>query len=289
METLEKTAVRKVERVLPATRVQEGEGFWVQRPFPSPALSYFDPFLLLDHFGPVDVAPGEAKGVPAHPHRGFETVTYLIDGRMRHRDSHGGSGLLASGDVQWMNAGAGVLHSEMPDESFLREGGRLQGVQLWVNLPAPLRLSPPCYQDVRAEEMPWIEGEGVQVKVIAGEAMGSRRAALSHLPIGYLHVRLGGGSRYSQALPEGDNALVYVLNGSVSVGDTELPTHAAALLRPGEPLVRLEAREPAEALLLYGPPVGEPVARYGPIVMNTLEEARQAMADFRAGRFGDLP
>ena len=286
---------RPVRMTVRATETIEGGGFHVRRPFPTRALEDLDPFLLLDEMGPTDAGPGEAKGAPDHPHRGFETVTYLLAGEMRHRDSHGGSGRIGPGDAQWMTAGDGVVHSEMPGERILAEGGRMHGFQLWVNLPARDKRTRPRYQDLRAAAIPVVRtADGLAtVRVIAGEALGAPAATRTHTPILYLHVSLAPGGRLEQPVPAGWNAFAYVFSGRARVGREGRLARSGDLVvldREGGP-VALAADadgEPAELLLAAGEPIREPVVRYGPFVMNTEREIVEAIADYRAGRMGAI-
>lgn len=275
-----------------AIRTTEGEGFSVRRPFPSQALDHLDPFLLLDEMGPMDVAAGAAKGAPDHPHRGFETVTYLLSGAFEHRDSQGHAGRLGPGDVQWMTAGAGVIHSEMPAADFQRTGGRLHGFQLWVNLPARDKMMAPRYQEVPASGIPVAEGAGgrARVRVIAGEAFGARAAIDTRTPIAYLHFSLGAGAEVVQPVPADHNAFAYVFAGEARFGPADRTGADGELIMFGKEgeAVRMAAAAPAEVLLLTGQPLGEPVARYGPFVMNTRQELVQAFEDYQSGRFGRI-
>jgi redox-sensitive bicupin YhaK (pirin superfamily) len=284
--------IRAVARIVNSVRTLEGGGFPVRRPFPNGTLGEIDPFLLLDRMGPYDAAPGQARGAPDHPHRGFETVTYLIDGEMEHEDSAGNSGRLGPGDVQWMTAGAGVVHAEMPSRAFLDKGGRMHGFQLWVNLPRRDKMIAPRYQDVPAARIPVVttpDGK-VRIKVIAGEALDARAVIDTRTPIFYLHLRLAAGARFVQPAPDSYNTFAFVIDGEGRFG----PDHRAAgpdqmviFQRDGD-AVELEASPggPLEVLLIGGVPLGEPVARYGPFVMNTAHEIEQAIDDFRAGRMG---
>ncbi len=286
---------RSVRMVLQASEQLEGGGFRVRRPFPGRTVDQLDPFLLLDEMGPMDLGPGEAKGAPDHPHRGFETVTYLLSGEMEHRDSHGHAGRLAPGDVQWMTAGAGVVHSEMPSPRFLREGGRMHGFQLWVNLPARDKRARPRYQDLRADAIPVVRGDGGRavVRVIAGESLGAAATTRTHTPILDLHVSLAPGGRLDQPLPPGWNGFAYVFDGVAEVGRDarKVRSGQAAVLDLDGASVALAATEetgPAEVLLAAGEPLREPVARYGPFVMNTEQEILEAFQDYRAGRMGAI-
>jgi quercetin 2,3-dioxygenase len=287
--------LRPVRMVLTAARQLEGGGFEVRRPFPGRVVDQLDPFLLVDEMGPADFAPGQAKGAPDHPHRGFETVTYLLSGELEHRDSAGHAGRLGPGDVQWMTAGGGVVHGELPSAKLLREGGRLHGFQIWVNLPRREKRTPARYQDLRAEAIPSAEtpDRKVRARVIAGEALGAHAPTRTHTPILYLHLSLRPGGRLVQPVPDGWNALAYVFDGTARVGAERRLARSGELVvlqRTGGP-VAIEAEEsghPAEVLLLAGEPIGEPVARYGPFVMNTEDEIAEAIEDYRSGRMGAI-
>jgi redox-sensitive bicupin YhaK (pirin superfamily) len=287
---------RAVAAVVDAVETFEGEGFLVRRPFPREGFSFFDPFLLLDEMGPMDLAPGEAKGAPDHPHRGFETVTYMLSGRMEHKDSQGNAGRLGPGDVQWMTAGAGVVHSEMPEREFARAGGRMHGFQLWVNLPSRDKLMRPRYQEIPAEGIPAAASEDglVSVRVIAGEALGARAVIETRTPIFYLHFNVKPGGGFTQPVPEGFNVFAYVVDGEGRFGSEARAARDGQMVlfdSDGEE-VRVsnpaDAREDLDVLLLGGLPLGEPVARYGPFVMNTEAEIYQAFDDFRSGRMGAI-
>jgi len=307
---------RSVRRVLPAVESYEGAGFLVHRPFPTSALDHFDPFLLLDEMGPMDLGPGEAKGAPDHPHRGFETVTYLLSGRMEHGDSRGNRGRLGPGDVQWMTAGSGVVHSEMPETEFASRGGRMHGFQLWVNLPRRDKMMGPRYQEVPAARIPVGRSADSRVvaRVIAGEALGAKAVIDTRTPIVYLDLTLAPGGVHEQPLPEGFNAFAYVVaagerrvgaeaersegatpkeivegEGRFDTSGSEAGAHDLVLFSGDGEAVRIEAPEGGGALrvlLVAGQPLGEPVARAGPFVMNTRAEIVQAFEDFQAGRLG---
>ena len=274
-------------------RGREGAGFEIRRPFPTQALELLDPFLLLDEMGPTDNGPGQAKGAPDHPHRGFETVTYLLSGEMDHRDSRGGGGRLAPGDAQWMTAGAGIVHSELPSPRILREGGRMHGFQLWVNLPAAEKMRRPRYQDLRAAALPSVptpDGRG-RITVLSGEALGAQAATLTHTPVLCLHASLDPGGQLEVPLPIGWNAGGLVFRGRADLGEGLVARSGqlAVWAHDGGAL-RLRAEpEGAEVLLLAGEPIGEPVVHYGPFVMNTEREIAQAIEDYRAGRMGEIP
>jgi len=287
---------RTVAGVVNSIETLEGGGFLVRRPFPKASFSEFDPFLLLDEMGPVELAPGEAKGAPDHPHRGFETVTYMLSGDMEHRDSRGHAGRLRAGDVQWMTAGAGVIHSEMPASEFARDGGRMHAFQLWVNLPQRDKMTKPRYQEIPNSQIPKAtSGDGlVTVSVIAGEAMGEKAVIETRTPIIYLHYRIKPGGAVTQQVPATYNTFAYVVDGeglfgaeSERAGDGQM-----VLLAQDGDEVRIEnpadAQATLEVLLIGGVPLNEPVARYGPFVMNTQAEIRQAIEDYRQGRMGTI-
>ena len=262
----------------------------VHRPFPTRALADFDPFLLLDEMGPMDLQPGEAKGAPDHPHRGFETVTYMLEGRFEHRDSNGHSGKIQAGGVQWMTAGGGVVHSEMPETEFTRSGGRMHGLQLWVNLPKRDKMMAPRYQEIPAADIPEAHSHDrqVSVRVIAGESLGTRAAIDTRTPILFLHFRLAPGARIIQPAPRDFNAFAYVLDGEGKFGaEYAGRAHMVMFAADGE-AVALEAAPHASlnALLIGGRPIEEPVARWGPFVMNTQAEIAQAIEDYQNGRMG---
>ncbi|MGA8575822.1 MAG: pirin family protein [Candidatus Cybelea sp.] len=276
-------------RIVPARQLLEGGGFVVHRPFPVDGLSYVDPFLLVDEMGPAEYGPGEAIGAPDHPHRGFETVTYMIDGAMQHEDSHGHRGEIRSGDVQWMTAGAGVVHSEMPAPDILERGGKMHGFQIWVNLPRERKMAQPRYQEYASAQLPEYRQGGRWVRVIAGEADGRRSPIETSIPTTMLHVRLDAGSSASFAIAPGSNAIVHVISGAGTVSNDEVSAHEVAIVEDSPAQLELAAGQDGfEFLLLAGLPIGEPVARYGPFVMNTVDEVRRAFDDFHAGRFGEI-
>ncbi|MEI9941776.1 MAG: pirin family protein [Pseudomonadota bacterium] len=283
--------VREVSRVVTAHRQEEGAGFIVRRPLPSMSLTVADPFLLIDEMGPVDYGPGEAVGAPDHPHRGFETVTYVLSGEFEHEDSAGHRGVLRSGDVQWMTAGAGVVHSEMPSRGVRDAGGRVHGFQIWVNLPARLKMTQPRYQEVASAKIPTGDSaDGLaRVRVIAGEALGARAIIDTLTPIVYQDWSLKPGADVTVPLAPEQQALVYVFEGAVSVGDQDsrVVDGQLAVLAGGDS-VRLRASVDARLLLLAGVPLKEPVARYGPFVMNTQQEIQQAFRDYQSGKMGEI-
>ena len=285
---------RTVAGIVNSIETLEGGGFLVRRPFPKASFSDFDPFLLLDEMGPMDVAPGEAKGAPDHPHRGFETVTYMLSGDMEHKDSSGHAGWLRSGDVQWMTAGAGVVHAEMPSAEFMRTGGRMHGFQLWVNLPKRDKMMKPRYQEIPSSQIPKATSPDglVSVTVIAGEAMGAKAVIETRTPIVYLHYRLKPGGVVTQSVSRDYNAFAYLVEGAGVFGaNGERGVDGQMVMfAPDGDTVRIEnpadAQSELEVLLIAGVPLHEPIVRYGPFVMNTEAEIRQAFADYSQGRMG---
>jgi redox-sensitive bicupin YhaK (pirin superfamily) len=282
--------LRSIQSITPAPLTTEGEGVSIHRAFPNYSLSELDPFLLLDHMGPQELGPGEAKGFPDHPHRGFETVTYLLSGEFEHRDSFGHHGILRPGDVQWMRAGSGLVHSEVPGQSLIKNGGKMEGFQIWVNLPKRDKMKAPHYQELSADRIPSVmSADGkVEVKVIAGEALGVRGGVETHIPIQYLHLKLKPGAKHLQDLPKNLNAMLYVFAGGIDVNARNVPRfHLAALANDGD-AIEFTAQEATQLLLLAGQPINEPVARYGPFVMNTRDELNQAFQDYRSGKMGSI-
>lgn len=280
---------KSVKQVITARRGTEGGGFPVRRPFPVPGFRMLDPFILLDEMGPVQWAAGEALGAPDHPHRGFETVTYLLQGHMQHRDSRGHSGELKPGDVQWMTAGSGVIHSELPAPEFQQQGGLMHGFQLWVNLPAKQKMIPPRYQEIPAKNIPQqtTEDGRVTVRVIAGEALGEHAVIDTVIPITYLHYSMKAGANHTQALSKAHNSFVYVFAGKAALGNEALTVHEGqlAILNHVDE-IQLSAKDELELLLLSAMPINEPVVQHGPFVMNTEEEIHQAYRDYQQGILG---
>lgn len=267
---------------VPLTRLVPGQG---QRG--DAAFRAMDPFLLMDHFGPMVLAPGTDAGFPPHPHRGFQTLTYLIQGAFRHRDSTGGSGLLRPGGAQLMNAGSGIVHEEMPVPEQLETGGPIEGVQLWINLPKAEKRTAPGYTDLQPEAMPWQALPGGRIRVLAGSWAGVTGPARTPAKIAYAHLELKAGARFQQAIPAGWTAAVVPLHGAVRIEGTDVPADTVALLAEGDVLA-LEATSSVSLMLLAGEPLREPIAHYGPFVMNTREEIEQSLLDYQAGRLGHL-
>jgi redox-sensitive bicupin YhaK (pirin superfamily) len=289
---------RSILKIVNSVQTAEGEGFLVNRAFPTNLLSDLDPFLLLDEIGPKDLAPREAKGAPDHPHRGFETVTYMLEGKFEHKDSRGNAGKLGPGDVQWMTAGAGVIHSEMPEKEFAQKGGRLHGFQLWVNLPRRDKTINPRYQDIPSLKIPVSHTADslVMAKVIAGEALGVKAVIETRTPIMYIHFTLKPGASVTQPVPNEYNAFLYIVGGQGSIGSNK----QEQLARRGQIVVfdkdgqevEIKAdnntKSALDVLFIAGKPLNEPIVRYGPFVMNKKEEILEAITDYESGRMGKI-
>ena len=281
-------SARSIEKIVTSVRVLEGGGFPVRRPFPNPEMDQIDPFLLLDHLGPTKWGPREAIGAPDHPHRGFETVTYLLAGENEHKDSKGNHGCLRPGDVQWMTAGSGVVHSEMPSPEFFEKGGTMHGFQIWINLPSKRKMITPRYQDTPSERIPEgvLEDGKSKVKVIAGEFKGVEAVIETNTPILYFHALLEPGIELKLPVSIDDNIMAYLVSGKGEFGENE-EAHAASegqlvlFAHDGDSIsLRSTDNSGLELLLLGGTPINEPMVRYGPFVMNTKEEISQAFRDF---------
>ncbi|MDA8270616.1 MAG: pirin family protein [Actinomycetota bacterium] len=290
---------RPVKSVTTAPSGYEGEGFPVRRAFAGVSTAELDPFVHMDQMGEVDYAPGEAKGTPWHPHRGFETVTYIIDGTFVHQDSNGGGGLITNGDTQWMTAGAGILHIEAPPENLVLSGGLFHGIQLWVNLPAANKFNNPAYQDIRAQEAALLSSQdgGTLLRVIAGEVAGHKGPGSTFTPITLIHASVSPGATLELPWSPDFNALVYVLAGKGSVGSQHrlIRSGQLAVFGDGDWLSfsaesKQDSNTPSvEVLILGGLPIRERVVHYGPFVMNTEDEIVKALEDYRAGRLGTIP
>jgi redox-sensitive bicupin YhaK (pirin superfamily) len=291
------STARPVARVVTAHRQSEGAGFSVRRPFPGElSMVESDPFLLLDHLGPQVNGPDEAKGAPWHPHRGFETVSYILDGEIAHHDTNGGGGVIAEGDTQWMTAGGGILHDELPTERMYRAGGPAHAVQLWVNLPPALKMTPPRYQSITRDALRLLTSDdgGALIRLIAGDIDGFTGPGATHTPITYAHVTLAPGAQISVPWNPTFSAFAYALTGRGTVGAEHRPIETGQLVvfGPGDHLVVAAAdrqADPLDLLLLGGLRIGAPIAHYGPFVMNTRAEIIQAVEDYQAGRLGIIP
>lgn len=290
---------RPVRSMTTGPRGLEGEGFPVVRAFAGVSASALDPFVHMDQMGEVEYQPGEPRGTDWHPHRGFETVTYMIDGRFAHQDSHGGGGLITDGATQWMTAGAGILHIETPPAELVESGGVFHGIQLWVNLPRTDKFAPPAYQAIEGSAVTLLSSAdgGALIRVIAGDVDGRKGPGATRTPITLAHVTIEPGAHLNMGWHREYNALVYVLAGRGSVGPVGHPIHQGqlAVLGPGDRISvaadrAQDSHQPVmEVLLLGGRPIREPVFHYGPFVMNSKAELVQAVEDFQAGRFGTIP
>jgi len=290
---------RPVLSVTTSPRGFEGEGFPVRRAFAGVDLRALDPFIHMDQMGEVEYGPGEPKGTPWHPHRGFETVTYMIDGEMKHSDSNGGGGLITNGDTQWMTAGAGILHIETPPEHLVVSGGLFHGLQLWVNLPKARKMAPPRYQDITSGKVALLSSAdgGALVRVIAGDVGGHAGPGNTYTPITLVHATIVPGASLTLPWRADFNALVYALGGKGTVGAAGRPLDSGqlAVFGAGDTLTiaadaAQESRYSAlDVFILGGQPIREPVAAYGPFVMNTKAELIQAFEDYQAGRLGSIP
>lgn len=290
---------RRVKSITTAPSGYEGEGFPVRRAFAGVDMAQLDPFVHLDQMGEVEYAPGEPKGTPWHPHRGFETVTYIIDGIFDHKDNNGGGGTITNGDTQWMTAGAGILHIETPPESLVMSGGLFHGFQLWVNLPAAKKWSPPAYQDLRASDVALLSSPdgGALIRVIAGEVDGHKGPGSTHTPITLVHATVQPGAELRLPWRKDYNALVYTLAGAGYAGEEGRPVQMGqlAVFSEGDSIVMRaadvqESRSPEmDLFILGGLPIKEPVAWMGPFVMNTRAEVLQAFEDFQKGKLGTIP
>ncbi|MCV7221146.1 pirin family protein [Mycolicibacterium elephantis] len=290
---------RPVRSITTGPRGYEGEGFPVVRAFAGVSAADLDPFVHMDQMGEVDYEPGEPRGTDWHPHRGFETVTYMIDGRFAHQDSHGGGGLITDGATQWMTAGSGILHIETPPAELVESGGLFHGIQLWVNLPRRDKFAPPRYQAIEGNEVKLLASDdgGALVRVIAGEIDGQHGPGVTHTPITLAHTTIQPGARLALPWHPEFNALVYVLSGRGAVGPARHPIRQGqlAVLGAGDRIsvaadTTQDSHRPAlEVLLLGGKPIREPVVHYGPFVMNSKAELIQALEDYQAGKFGTIP
>ncbi|HYZ17774.1 MAG TPA: pirin family protein [Candidatus Acidoferrum sp.] len=284
-------ALRSLARVIPAVESLEGGGFHVRRPVPIRGVDQVDPFLLLDEMGPQDEVPGQVVGAPDHPHKGFELITYLLDGEMEHRDSHGNHGILRAGDAQYMLGASGLVHSEEPTEAFQRTGGRRHGFQIWVNLPREDKKLAPAYKDVPGSTIPVVHpSKGATARVLAGPAFGVEGPVHTVVPWTYVHVTLEPGARITQPVGRDLTATIYVFEGTGAIGKREVRRGDYAVFNDDGDAIELEnsGKAPLEALFLSARPTREPMARYGPFVMNSVEELREAFTDFQAGRFGEI-
>lgn len=275
---------KTISKIVPIRKKEAAPGFFVKSPLPTRDLRYMDPFLMLDHFGPKEAKGGESDLVPDHPHRGFETVTFILSGKAEHKDSRGNHGKLKSGDIQWMTAGSGVIHSEKMEP----DNGVIHGIQLWVNLPAKDKMSQPHYQDIKSETIPVIDIGNSKIRVIAGEINGIRGVARTFTPMNVLHIIMQAGSEAIIPVPTGYTAGGYIVSGGITDGETNIEKENMIVWDGGGDQVSLSASSDTEIIFLSGEPIGEPVASYGPFVMNTAEEIEQAINDYQNGLMGKI-
>jgi len=281
---------RNVKQLVTAHRQREGAGFVVRRPLPTMGLELVDPFLLIDELGPVTYGPGEAVGAPDHPHRGFETVSYILEGAVEHEDSAGHRGVINAGDVQWMTAGGGIIHSEMPPRELLEQGGRVHGFQIWVNLPRKLKLTTPRYQELPAAKIPEAKtADGLaRAKIIAGAALGVHAAIETHTPIVFQDWTLEPGADVTIEISKDQQVLAYVFEGAIEIEGREVRDGQMAILGDGDAVRLRGSAQRGRLLLLAGVPHREPVARYGPFVMTSERELIEAFHDYQSGRMGEI-
>lgn len=280
------SAFRSVIAVVRAHKAQPAPGLVVDRPFPGPQVDYLDPWLMLDHFGPERVEPGDRGGLNPHPHRGFETVTLILDGAMEHRDSSGGRGVIRPGGVQWMTAASGIVHAEYREKAFVARGGYLHGIQLWVNLPRKDKMTAPGYQDLPAEVIPVVSQDGARVCVIAGSHAGIAGVARTFTPLTLLRATLNAGASLDVDLPADHTAAVYVVTGEASSGEATAAARQLLVFDRRGTRIPLRANADTDLLVLGGAPLGEPVVSWGPFVMSTREEIVQAQRDYAMGKMG---
>lgn len=279
--------LKKVKSIIKAESTYEGDGFLVHRTVGSRNLRNLDPFLMLDEFGPINYKPGEAKGASWHPHRGFETVTYILKGEMKHEDSLGNKEWLRKGDIQWMCAGSGIIHDESPSPDLVKLGGEMHGFQLWVNLPGKLKMCTPNYSGLSKDEIPKVDFEGGFVKLIAGEFGNVKAKINTQIPIEYFDVHLEKKkSKFDHTIPKDHNSFIYVYSGSIEINDKKVERKTIVVLEQDENPIQLEALEDdTKFLFLSGKPIKEPIVQYGPFVMNSQEEIYQAIDDYQKGKF----
>ncbi len=275
-----------VGRIVPIHNKQAAPGFFVKSPLPSRELSYLDPFLMLDHFGPREVTEGQNEVVPDHPHRGFETVTFILSGNAEHKDSSGHHGKLKSGDIQWMTAGAGVIHSE----SMAPDNGIIHGIQLWINLPRAHKMAKPHYQDIKSATIPVIaqDNERVRIRLIAGEMDGTKGVARTFTPMNVAHIVIKQGGRAQLPIPAGYNTGIYITTGELECDGVKMNKEHMTVINNGVSSLPLTAITDTELVFLSGKPINEAVAAYGPFVMNTPDEIRQAISDYQDGLMGKI-
>lgn len=285
---------RNISKVIPAIEAEAAPGFRVKRTLPNRNIKDLSPFLVLDHFGPITFKPNEARGVEEHPHRGFETITFMFEGFMEHRDSNGKFGLLGPGGIQWMTAGSGIIHSELPPKNFVEQGGTFHGVQLWINLPSHLKMTKPTYQDRSVDQIPVaIENDGlVRLRVIAGAYKDVKSTTHSHTPLTIYHIEMNENQNFEFEIPETFNAFVQVTEGEGYFGENSELVRFSELgaFDQGKQVVRVQSKEnKLKFLFISGQPIDEPIFSYGPFVMNTEKEIYEAIHDYQNGKMGTIP
>ena len=280
--------VKTIKQIVNSEKQQIMPGMYISSPFPSDELKQADPFVLLHHFGPFGVNKSSGFSFEPHPHRGFEAVTFMFDGEFEHRDSTGGYGKLSGGDVQWMTAGSGIIHEEKQPADFMEKGGIVHGIQLWINLPKEFKLTPPKYQDIRNATISEIKKNNSRLRIIAGKYEGLTGPANTFTPMLVIHGIMSINSNNEIFVPDGYNALIYVTKGNVKINDSEINATQMALMNFDGTSISIRANAESEFLLLSGKPIDEPVVQYGPFVMNSMSEIKQAFLDYSNGMMGNL-
>ncbi|HJY64721.1 MAG TPA: pirin family protein [Ignavibacteria bacterium] len=278
---------KNIKQIINSEKQQIMPGMFINSPFPTEELKQVDPFVLLHHFGPNEVNKAKSFSFEPHPHRGFEAVTFLFEGEFEHRDSSGGFGKLSGGDVQWMTAGSGIIHEEKQPDDFIDKGGIVHGIQLWINLPKDVKMSPPKYQDIRKADIPEIKEKNSKLRIIAGSFNGLTGPAKTFTPMLVIHGIINNGNNNIE-IPENYNSLIYVTKGSITVNGVYVSKSQMALMSNDGTTINISSESGSEFLLLSGNPINEPVVQYGPFVMNTMGEIKQAFIDYRNGSMGKI-
>ena len=284
---------RKIMQIKKCIKTFEGDGIPVTRAFPIPGIRENDPFLLFDHFGPINYQPGGATGVPAHPHCGFEAITYMLGGEVEHRDSWGGQADIETGDVQWMTTGSGLIHSELVTEKFKKSGGVMQGLQIWVNLPQKYKKVKPWYQHIKKDTIPTLlENKNIQIKVLVGEVKGVKSKIQTYSPVSIFDIRFLRRDKIKFKVDKEQNLMIYLIDGQLKFSDSNKIANKGDMIyfdQSSDELQLISISDKGSYLVLAGKPIQEPIARYGPFVANSEEEIKQAMIDYQDGKMGTLP
>ena len=284
---------RKIMQIKKCIKTFEGDGIPVTRAFPIPGMRENDPFLLFDHFGPINYQPGGATGVPAHPHCGFEAITYMLGGEVEHRDSWGGQADIETGDVQWMTTGSGLIHSELVTEKFKKSGGVMQGLQIWVNLPQKYKKVKPWYQHIKKDTIPTLlENKNIQIKVLVGEVKGVKSKIQTYSPVSIFDIRFLRRDKIKFKVDKEQNLMIYLIDGQLKFSDSNKIANKGDMIyfdQSSDELQLISISDKGSYLVLAGKPIQEPIARYGPFVANSEEEIKQAMIDYQDGKMGTLP